>query len=416
MNKILAGTVVFDNVSKRYRLGALGTLRGTVAALGRHRHSDDGPRDLWALKDVSFRVEPGESLGLIGSNGAGKTTTLRLLSSITRPTSGHVSVDGRISSLIELGAGFHPELSGRENIFLNGAILGMKREEIRRRLDAIIAFSELERFIDTPVKRYSSGMYVRLGFAVAAFVEPDVLLVDEVLAVGDASFRQRCILRMQALQESGTTILFVSHNMHLVRQMCQRAVLLNRGGLCAQGTPGDVIAEYERSLADLAAGPPPTREQSAELGEGGGIRLSRIDVSSPGSPAGAPIQSDAPATILIDYVSMTAQPIGRVDLRIVREDGILCTVIDGQMAVGSEGSPVRQLGKQGQVRVTLDPVQLTTGRYHVLVQITDPADAAVIASGQSGVFSVFTRHTLASPGVFVPRCRWEHDSRAQSGE
>ena len=185
MRDLPIGSVVFEGVSKLYRLGGLSTLRSAVAELTSRRR-DRSLGDFWALKDVSFRVEPGESLGLIGPNGAGKTTTLKLLSNITRPTEGRVVVQGRLSSLIELGAGFHPELTGRENIYLNGAILGLKRREIARKFDDIVVFSELERFLDTPVKRYSSGMFVRLAFAVAAHVEPEVLLVDEVLAVGDA--------------------------------------------------------------------------------------------------------------------------------------------------------------------------------------------------------------------------------------
>ena len=221
------GSIDFEGVSKKYRLGAQGTLRGTVAALvGRNREGGEQKRTLWALRDVSFRLSPGESLGLIGPNGSGKTTTLKLLSGITLPAKGRIAVQGRTSALIELGAGFHPELTGLENIYLNGAILGLKRREIARRLEAIIDFSGLKRFIDTPVKRYSSGMYVRLGFAVAAHVEPDVLLVDEVLAVGDASFRHRCIQHMHKLRKNGTTVLFVSHNMHLVREMCDQVLLL----------------------------------------------------------------------------------------------------------------------------------------------------------------------------------------------
>ncbi len=170
MRDFVAGTVVLDRVSKRYRLGTLGTLRGALQAMSSRRASAERSRDLWALEDVSFRIEPGESLGLIGPNGAGKTTALRLLSYITRPTTGRVSVGGRVSALIELGAGFHPELTGRENIFLNGAILGLSRRQVQSKLDEIVAFSGLERFVDTPVKRYSSGMYVRLGFAVAAMM------------------------------------------------------------------------------------------------------------------------------------------------------------------------------------------------------------------------------------------------------
>ena len=410
MNKLPVGAVVFDGVSKRYQLGALGTLRSTVEGLTSRRRGH-AVQDFWALRDVSFRVEPGESLGLIGPNGAGKTTTLKLLSNITQPTAGHVHVAGRTSSLIELGAGFHPELSGRDNIFLNGAILGLKRREIQRKLDGIIAFSELERFMDTPVKRYSSGMYVRLGFAVAAHVEPDVLLVDEVLAVGDASFRHRCMQRMQALQQSGTTILFVSHNMHMVRRMCSRAVLLSGGRVCAQGLSTDVIAEYEKAL--LSAAEP---AQSAAWPDGNGessalVRLTDVTVApsmASTDGASAPIDSDSCATIRVQYRAQHAQTVGRIDVKIIREDGMLCSTIDGPADPNSTDPSLDELGEQGEIRIVLARVQLTTGRYFALVQVTDSTDEAVIASGQSEYFTVFTQHTVPNPGIFVPHSTWEH--------
>lgn len=413
MSNLPAGTILFENVSKRYRLGALGTLRSTVAALSPRRREEDAARDLWALKDVSFRVEPGQSLGLIGPNGAGKTTTLKLLSNITRPTGGRIEVGGRMSSLIELGAGFHPELSGRDNIFLNGAILGLSRREIQRKLDEIVAFSELERFIDTPVKRYSSGMYVRLGFAVAAHVEPEVLLVDEVLAVGDASFRHRCMVRMEALREGGTTILFVSHNMHMVRKMCTQAILLKAGQLCAQGPTSDVITEYDKSLVSSADLPSPSDQLSADVQAEGDIRLTIITVTPTEDLAVAssvPIPSDASATLRIRYQSTRPQSIGRVDVRIIRDDGTLCSAIDNQSPTSWEEPHLDHIDLEGEIEIELDPIQLTTGRYFVLVQVTDPTDAAVVASGQSDYFTVFTRHTTPHPGVFIPRSRWSHIS------
>jgi len=411
MSQLPTGAVVFEGVSKRYRLGALGTLRSTLANLT--SRNGDGARDFWALKDVSFRVEPGESLGLIGPNGAGKTTTLKLLSNITQPTSGRIEVSGRLSSLIELGAGFHPELSGRDNIFLNGAILGLKRREIQRKLDAIIAFSELERFIDTPVKRYSSGMYVRLGFAVAAHVEPDILLVDEVLAVGDASFRHRCTLRMQALKENGTTIIFVSHNMHMVRNMCEGALLLKGGKMRAWGATAEVIAEYDKSILDPGAQSVEDLPLKIGAEDSHVIKLTTISVSPPSGHAVAqnePLQSDSPAVVQIEYESNKPQVVGRIDVRILRDDGTLCSAFDNHMAPQHDDSRLNQFGHQGYIKITLDPVQLTSGRYYLLVQITDVTDAMVIASAQSEYFTVFTRHAIPSPGVFVPCFRWEHSS------
>jgi lipopolysaccharide transport system ATP-binding protein len=298
-------------------------LRGTLAAMRfKPTDADNARRTLWALRDVSFRVEPGAALALIGPNGAGKTTTLKPLSNITRPASGRVLVSGRISSLIELGAGFHPELTGRENIYLNGAILGMKRAEIARKIDDIIAFAELERFIDTPVKRYSSGMYVRLGFAVAAHVEPDILLVDEVLAVGDASFRHRCTQRMHEMQRNGTTVVFVSHNMHQVRSTCDSALLLMYGQIRRQGTPDEVIGEYERLLlanesAHDASGHPAAGGIYAQTG----LILKAVEIDGPGLATDHVLRSDQPATLKITYQSACPQPIGRIDIRVLREDG-----------------------------------------------------------------------------------------------
>ncbi|MBV9322233.1 MAG: ATP-binding cassette domain-containing protein [Chloroflexi bacterium] len=234
----LEPAVALEAVSKRY---AIGDRHGLV--------SRGGPREtLWALRDIDLCVAPGESVGLIGHNGAGKTTLLRLLAGITRPTRGRVQTSGRVASLINLGAGFHPELTGRENIFLNGVILGLTRREVASRFDAIVDFADLGEYIDTPLKRYSSGMFARLGFAVAAFVEPDVLLVDEVLSVGDVAFQDRSIRKMLSFRDSGRAILFVSHNLSAVEMMCQRTVWLERGRVRMAGPTADVVQAYLESV------------------------------------------------------------------------------------------------------------------------------------------------------------------------
>lgn len=239
-----------EHVSKKFRRGEIyNSLRdlipATIGMLGRKRSPEvlEG-KEFWALNDVSFEVRRGEAFGIVGSNGAGKSTILKLLSGIMKPTSGNITVRGRLSALIEVGAGFHPDLTGRENIFLNGTILGMTRAEIRRKLDDIIAFGELENFIDTPVKRFSSGMYARLGFSVAAHVEPDLLIVDEVLSVGDYLFQQKCMDRMTSILRGGTTVLFVSHNLHAVSELCQRSMLLEKGRVLACGPTDEVIRQY----------------------------------------------------------------------------------------------------------------------------------------------------------------------------
>ena len=206
----------------------------------------------WALKDVSFEVMRGSSLGVIGANGAGKSTLMKLLAKITAPTRGRMIIHGRLVALIEVGSGFHPELTGRENVFLSGAILGMRRQELAAKLPSIIDFAGVERFIDTPVKWYSSGMFVRLGFSIAAHLEPDVLLIDEVLAVGDAEFQAKCLRRIRELQRQGVTMIFISHDLTAVEQLCSRVLLLDHGEIVVQGNPSDVVAEYHRRV--LASG------------------------------------------------------------------------------------------------------------------------------------------------------------------
>jgi lipopolysaccharide transport system ATP-binding protein len=222
--------------------------------------------DFWALEGVSFEVEPGEVVGLIGRNGAGKSTLLKILSRITKPTIGRAELHGRVGSLLEVGTGFHPELTGRENIYLNGAILGMSRREIARKFDEIVAFADVERFLETPVKRYSSGMYVRLAFAVAAHLEPEILVVDEVLAVGDMGFQRKCLGRIQEAGQSGCTVLFVSHNMAAVESLCTRAILLDEGRILGDGEVSDLIHEYRRrSLALQLKGGAPFRGEGRVL-------------------------------------------------------------------------------------------------------------------------------------------------------
>jgi lipopolysaccharide transport system ATP-binding protein len=255
-----------EHLSKAYRLGQIGTgtfthdlnawwakLRRKPDPLLRIGEKDHGGRDgreIWALRDVSFKVEQGEVLGIIGRNGAGKSTLLKILSRVTAPSSGKIKIKGRVASLLEVGTGFHPELTGRENIYLNGAIMGMSRREIDRKFDEIVDFSEVERFIGTPVKRYSNGMYVRLAFAVAAHLEPEILIVDEVLAVGDAAFQKKCLGKMGDVSGQGRTVLFVSHNMGQVRLICRQGVMLQDGKINFSGPINAVISDYQRSLAD----------------------------------------------------------------------------------------------------------------------------------------------------------------------
>jgi len=256
-----------EHLTKEYRLGQIGTgtlsrdlnvwwakVRGKPNPMLRLGETDHGNRDgetIFALKDVSFTVEQGDALGIIGRNGAGKSTLLKILSRVTAPTNGRVRVKGRIASLLEVGTGFHPDLTGRENIYLNGAILGMTRQEVRRKLDEIVDFAEIKQFIDTPVKRYSSGMYVRLAFAVAAHLDPEILVVDEVLAVGDAEFQNKCLGKMGDVAKGGRTVLFVSHNMASIRLLCNKGILLTNGKLVFYGNIASTINKYSKALDEV---------------------------------------------------------------------------------------------------------------------------------------------------------------------
>jgi lipopolysaccharide transport system ATP-binding protein len=240
----MTSVISAEGLSKQYQIGTRSesyeTLRDTIANVvrapfQRSRSERDEGKTFWALRDINFEVSRGEVLGIVGRNGAGKSTLLKILSRITEPSAGRVKLTGRIASLLEVGTGFHPELTGRENIYLNGAILGMRKAEIRQKFDEIVAFSEIGKFLDTPVKRYSSGMYVRLAFAVAAHLEPEILIIDEVLAVGDAAFQKKCMGKISSVARHGRTVLFVSHNMVAVKAMCTRAILLQQGRIAQDG-------------------------------------------------------------------------------------------------------------------------------------------------------------------------------------
>jgi lipopolysaccharide transport system ATP-binding protein len=285
----MAHAIVVEGLSKQYRLGEHQSdllqerfIRWFTHPFGRNGSS--GPETIWALKDVSLRVDDGEVLGVIGRNGAGKSTLLKVLSKITHPTTGRVTVAGRVAALLEVGTGFHGELTGRENIFLNGSILGMTRREIERKLDAIVSFAGVERFLDTPVKRYSSGMFLRLGFAVAAHLEPDVLFVDEVLAVGDAAFQKKCLSAMDEMRTGGRTVLFVSHNMAAVENLCSRAVWIDNGEIRLDGGAKDVIGAYMAANAEacsLAADLTSNRHRRGS----GDVRFTRVEfLGADGSP------------------------------------------------------------------------------------------------------------------------------------
>lgn len=296
----MSPVITVENLSKKYIIGhqkreRYTTLRDVLANGAKRfshklRHpfaapaSDPTHEEFWALKDVSFDIQQGDRVGIIGRNGAGKSTLLKILSRITEPTSGRASIRGRVASLLEVGTGFHPELTGRENIFLNGAILGMSKVEIKKKFDEIVAFAEVEKFLDTPVKRYSSGMYVRLAFAVAAHLEPEILIVDEVLAVGDAQFQKKCLGKMQDAGVEGRTLLFVSHNMTALKSLCDKALWLNAGRLAESGRAEDVVLNYLQNGA--SANMHQLWEDPAKAPGNESVRLHSVKISYEGEASG----------------------------------------------------------------------------------------------------------------------------------
>jgi homopolymeric O-antigen transport system ATP-binding protein len=305
-----------EHLGKRYRIGArepyrtirdsimqtvAAPWRGLRARLAGTRPSVNAS-DMWALNDVSFEVPPGEVLGVIGRNGAGKSTLLKVLSRITEPTTGRVELYGRVGSLLEVGTGFHPELTGRENIFLSGAIMGMRRAEIARKFDQIVAFAEIDQFVDTPVKRYSSGMYVRLAFAVAAHLDPEILLVDEVLAVGDVAFQKKCLGKMGEVAREGRTVLFVSHNSAAIEALCSACIMFASGRLAGRGTPLDVLSQYVATGADLGSG-----EQSLVQHSGRPAHhlptMTRVELRSVGLLPTSAVRMGDPLEIRVSYAA-----------------------------------------------------------------------------------------------------------------
>jgi len=338
--------IKIEDLAKRYRIGSqvgsYKTFREALTGLAqapwrrlqsiRSARRGEGDNTLWALDGVDLEIPAGEPIAIIGPNGAGKTTLLKVLSRITKPTRGRVELHGRVGSLLEVGTGFHPELSGRENIFLNGAILGMRKTEILRKFDEIVAFSEVDRFIDTAVKHYSSGMYVRLAFAVAAHLEPEILLVDEVLAVGDVQFQKKCMGKMGEVGRQGRTVLFVSHNMTAVKALCSRAILLRDGKVAAQGDTIDVVKEYQRQTS---IGGSAERTWRVENAPGNKIaRLLAVRIRDASGNVGSDIDSQQPFKIEIDFENLTDRALLGTSVILHNEEGecVLSTISNNDPA------------------------------------------------------------------------------------
>lgn len=403
-----------EGLSKRYVLGervGYATLRDAISrGAGKifMRRGKDPSREIWALSDVSFEVKHGEVLGIIGRNGAGKSTLLKILSRITEPTRGRARMAGRVGSLLEVGTGFHPELTGRENVFLNGAILGMTRREIREKFDEIIAFAEVERFVDTPVKRYSSGMRMRLAFSVAAHLEPELLFVDEVLAVGDAAFQRRCLRRMDDVASRGRTVLFVSHNMAAVSSLCTRAILLRDGKLAEEGSPADIIEEYigtDRPTDGCVLFPEPEEPQSARLTA---VRLKdRSGLVSTSVGVGE--------ACVIEVECEARETLANPSIGVVIQDRLGQNLIRLTMRETHGEAPAMNEG--GKVTLEIPSLPLLPGSYYLQIglvssgRLVDLAENALLFEVQER--AVYPTAKLPARGravVFTP-CEWKLEYR-----
>jgi len=356
------GEISVDGVSRRFRVHAreTRTLKDLFVQRGR-----GGGEDIWALRDVTFGVARGEAVGLIGRNGSGKTTLLRLIAGIIKPTAGRVGAEGRVGSLLELGAGFHLDFTGRENVFLNGAIQGLRRSEIRERFDEIVSFAELEHAIDRPVRTYSSGMTMRLGFAIAAFLDADILLLDEVFAVGDEAFQRKCFGRIFQFKQDGGTIVFVSHDAAAVERLCERSVLLEHGHVAFDGPTRDAVARYRRALADEID----PAERGAGLREWGSGEATIASAALLGSQGEERLQflSGEPFALRVALSSADGVPPPRLQLELRDDAGTL---------VAGEAVDLRSLGWAPQardqvVRFDIDSLPLADGRFHLRLGLTD---------------------------------------------
>jgi len=406
--------VEFDQVWKRYFRGErFHSLRDQIPHLMKSwfrggRNLGRAKNEFWAVQDVSFRLKKGESLGIIGPNGAGKSTVLKLLSKVTCPTRGRFKIQGRLTALIEVGAGFHPEFTGRENVYFNGAVLGMKQKEIDAKFDEIVEFSGVGEFIDTPVKRYSTGMSARLGFAVAAHVDPDVLLVDEVLSVGDMQFQAKCVDKMKQLFNSGVTIVFISHNSALVQTLCQSVILLDRGAILKQGAPEEVVPFYE-NLANERREEDVRRQierSGSEEKAKDDVRARVLDVTLRDEQENQKhsFAPDEPVSIRIDYetTGRIERPIFAVE--IFRSDNILCCHLSTQDA--KEG--IEWIEGRGAVLANIRQTTLGPGVYYTKVAIWDKDHVHPYVIAKRAVFKIESHGTRGYyNSIFGVEASWE---------
>ena len=391
-------------ISKKYRIGGYTTnvLRERLVEMLRFRRQREEVTEFWALRDVSVSIGEGEVVGLIGRNGAGKSTLLKILSQITDPTEGEAHLYGRAASLLEVGIGFHPELTGRENIYLNGAILGMSREETRRKFDEIVQFAEVERFLDTPVKRYSSGMYVRLAFAVAAHLDPDILIVDEVLGVGDTAFQQKCLAKMRGIHESGKTVIVVSHNMATISSLCHKVVWLRDGQVAGHGRTQEVLRQYlsQGVQNDLTWIP---RHQSSPALQIHSVSVARAD----GGPNEEAFPADTSIEIIFDFTIHEPFPPGHVEVRLFND--LAEPLLTSSSADGSgQKNHDWRLGRQ-TFRCRIPGHLLAPGRY--FLTITEPSGTWEHVRSNVLSFAVSEQNSLLGhgerQGKIAPLLEWQ---------
>lgn len=408
----MGDVVIAEGVGKQYRLGGQMTgynvLRDRIGdalrAPFRKREPAPPAETFWALKDVSFTIPQSEVVGLIGKNGAGKSTLLKILSRITEPTEGRIDLYGRVASLLEVGVGFHPELSGRENIYLNGAILGMSRNETRRKFDEIVDFAGVERFLETPVKRYSSGMYVRLAFAVAAHLESDILIVDEVLAVGDAAFQQKCLGKMRDIRSQGRTVIVVSHSMAIVSSLCQRVIWIDKGAVRDTGTPAAVVGNY------LSEGAKYEISWSPRLREPFPLNYTTVFVARGDTGESIdPIPGDVPVDILMHFTVDQPLTPGRLEVRVSSDTGEILFASTSADQLPQTSHPWT-LGPH-RFRCRIPGNTLIPGVYHV--SVTEPRGGYDILRENILSFTVSEENNLFArdgrPGKIAPLLQWQKD-------
>jgi lipopolysaccharide transport system ATP-binding protein len=420
-----------ENLSKRYRIGTgqrYKALRDTLTdamyapfrglrslalrAAGRRPAAGDTGSDggfVWALRDVSFEVEQGEALGIIGRNGAGKTTVLKVLSRVTEPTRGWAEVWGRVGSLLEVGTGFHPELTGRENVYLNGAILGMTRSEIARKFDEIVSFAEVERFIDTPVKRYSSGMQMRLAFAVAAHLEPEILLVDEVLAVGDAAFQKKCMGKMGEVAKEGRTVLFISHNMGAVLNLCTRGILLDAGEIRCAGPIGEVVTRY---MEDSVAPEGEVLFPDVRPGAGRELKFLAIRILGTDGEPNPSVDLLKGFVVQMDYQVVEPVPSAQVAFELWNSMGVCVLSSTDLDALSADTRTLRQLGRY-RASCFVPRSYLRAGRYWIDLSSSVPGVRMLDEVRNAIAFEVLDtgsaefRLGQSRRGVVAPLLEWE---------